>query len=374
MANTCRKWVYALPIVGDAVSPSNFSVREEALPELREGEALARIHLINVHSATRARMTSGMTALGETDRTNYARAEIIQSRDPAFREGDVIACQSGWQDHQIVRSADPAIGYGPITAAARKLNNTSSQWTYAFRPELVAEWPASTMMDVFGTSGMTAWFGMRECGPLQRGETVVVAGASGSVGALVAQIAQDRGCRVIGIAGGDAQCIWVKESFGIAACLDYRAADFPSQLTLACRDGVDVFSDGIGGALTQQVAPLLNTGGRLFSYGSAAAFYDGAVQEQPSGARPAQSLRQAFGISPEIESIIAARQIRAECWIVDQFYHERLEAEDALAQMMREQRLQPVSTVVAGFSQLPDAISNLYRYPRRGKLQISFTD
>lgn len=375
MSATCRKWVYARPLTDGALSPGHFMMQEAPLPELANGEALARIRLINVHSATRTRMTSGMTVLGDTDKTNYACAEIVRSRDPVFREGDVIACQAGWQDYQIVRSADPCIGYGPISPAARALNRTNSQWTYAFRPEIAAAWPDDVLMDMFGTSGMTAWFGMRECGPLRPGETVLVAGASGSVGALVAQIAQNRGCRVIGIAGGAEQCAWVVQRFGIAACLDYRAPDFASQLAQACSDGVDVFSDGVGGELTRLAAPLIRPGGRMFSYGGAAAFYEGAAdQEKPSGDRPASSLRQAFGIGPDIEDIVAARQIRVACWIVDQFYGERLDAEDALAQMMRDGRLHPVSNLVRGFENLPQAICDLYRFPRRGKLQISFVE
>jgi len=343
------------------------------MPDLAEGEALARIRLINVHSATRTRMSSGMTALGETDRTNYACAEVVRSRDPAFREGDVIACQAGWQEYQIVRSADPCIGYGPISPAARVVNGTNSQWTYCFRPQLAARWSPDVLMDVFGTSGMTAWFGLRECGPVQPGETVVVAGASGSVGALAAQIARYRGARVIGIAGGAEQCAWVKAALGAYACVDYRAGGVGDQLSAMCPDGIDLFSDGIGGALTETVTPLLRVGGRLFSYGSAASFYDNPSDtEKPTGNRSAASLRQAFGISAGVEKMIAARRLKVACWIVDQFYHGRLEAEDALQQMLLSGDLRSINTVVAGFENLPQAISDLYRHSRRGKLQIAF--
>lgn len=373
MPATYRKWVCAKPLAGGVLTVDNFALHEEPMPQLADGEALARVRLINVHSATRTRMSSGMTQIGATDGTNYACAEIVSSRDPAFREGDVIACQAGWQEYQIVRSADPAIGYGPITPAAREINGTNSQWTYCFRPALAAKWPPGVLMDVFGTSGMTAWFGMRECGPVEPGETVVVAGASGSVGALVVQIAREQGARIIGIAGGPEQCEWVKTALGALDCLDYRAADFDAQLARTCPDGVHIFSDGVGGALTLSVVPHLREHGRLFSYGSAASFYDDLVDRvKPTGDRPAASLRQAFGITPPIEALIEARKLKVACWIVDQFYHQRLEAEDALDQMLRAGQLHPVNTVVAGFENLPEAIVNLYRQPRRGKLQIAF--
>jgi NADPH-dependent curcumin reductase CurA len=83
------------------------------LPNLKVGQAAIRIVLINIHSATRSRSARATTLPGATDRANYACAEVIQSRDPTFKEGDVIACQSGWQTYQIISSEDQSVGYRP---------------------------------------------------------------------------------------------------------------------------------------------------------------------------------------------------------------------------------------------------------------------
>jgi len=368
MPKTYRKWLFAKPMTNDALGLEQFELRELPIPDLKQGHALVRVKLINIHSGTRARMAGGMTKLGDTDYSNYACAEVIQSRDHAFREGDVIACQAGWQDHQVISSDDESVGYGPPSALVKALNGTNSQWTYVFRPAMVKMWPTNVLMEMFGTSGMTAYFGMRECGPLMPRDCVVVAGTTGSVGSIAAQLAKIAGCSVVGFGGGAERCQWVLDNLGIDACIDYRAPDFAKQLVAALPDGVDVYSDGIGGELTETVAGLMNQNGRLFAYGRAAAFYADKLDMPPQRA----SLRQSFGISEAVERILKKRNIKSEAWIVSEFYHERLTAEDDLTRLLRSGALKPISNVVEGFDNLPGAIVSLYQTPRAGKLQVRF--
>lgn len=368
MPKTYRQWVFAKPMHDDVLGSDQFELRELPIPELVSGQALVRVKLINIHSATRARMANGMTRLGDTDHSNYACAEVIASRDPTFKEGDVIACQAGWQDHQIISSSDASVGYATPSELVRALNGTNSQWTYVFRPAMVKMWPAEVLMEMFGTSGMTAYFGMRECGPLMPRDCVAVAGATGSVGSIAAQLAKIAGCYVVGFAGGADRCNWVVDTLGIDKCIDYRAGDFAAQLKAAFSTGIDVYSDGIGGALTETVTAQMNQNSRLLSYGAAAAFYADrldAPQQRPS-------LRRAFGISETIETVLKQRNIKSQAWIVDAFYHERLTAEDDLSRHLRSGALKPINNVVDGFENLPTAVVGLYRGARAGKLQVRF--
>src|SRR5258708_12145610 len=123
-------------MVNDVLGPEQFELREGPIPELTQGRALVRVKLLNIHSGTRARMANGMTKLGDTDRSNYACAEVVQSRDQTFKEGDVIACQAGWQEYQIVSSKDGSVGYGPASELVKALNGTTSQRNYVFRPPI----------------------------------------------------------------------------------------------------------------------------------------------------------------------------------------------------------------------------------------------
>jgi NADPH-dependent curcumin reductase CurA len=361
-----RRWVYAEPMVNDLLTVRQFAMREQAVPEIGPGEALVRVNLINIHAGTRHRMVVCRTKLGDTDYSNFACGEVIRSRDPVFREGDAIACQAGWQELQVVRSSDPSVGYDAASEAVQALNRTKSQWCYVFRPEIARAWSVDVRMDVFGTSGMTAWFGMRECA-LQGGEQVAIAAATGSVGALVAQLARVAGCRVVGFAGGPERCASAKETLGLDQCLNYRSSDFAEQLRIAFPDGIDVFSDGVGGAMTETVVPMIRRGGRLFSYGSAANYYAEGLTAALGGS---ESLRRSFGISQNLESVLAWRQIRCHAWIVDSFYHERLRAEDELSRLLRSGALKPINCVVDGFERLPQAIVSMYQSPPFGKLQI----
>jgi NADPH-dependent curcumin reductase CurA len=365
--DTYRQWVFASPIEA-SFGRDNFEMRTLPLPALQDGEALVRVHLLNLHPGARLRMAAGIVPVGATDPSNFAYGEVIASRDPAFEPGDMVACQAGWQDYQIISSARESIDYGPASEAVCALNGTRSQWTYVMRPELAARWSEDVLMEVFGTSGLTAWFGLRACGPLGPGMNVAVAGMTGSVGSLAAQIARSAGCKVIGFGGGPDRCRRISELTGVP-CLDYRAADFADRLRRSFPDGIDVFSDGIGGPLTETVAAMMNRGGRLLAYGCADDLHGGG-----NPASRGTTLRRQFGISDQVERLVAARDIRVECWIVHDFYHERIEAEDALDAMLRRGALTPVVTVVEGFGRLPEAILALYDPACLGKVQARFAD
>src|SRR5258708_14516713 len=240
-------------MVNDVLGPEQFQLREVPIPELKQGQALVRVKLVNIHSGTRARMANGMTKLGDDDGSNYAGAEVVQSRDQTFEEGDVIACQAGWQEYQTVSSEDGSVGYGPASELVKALNGTNSQWNYVFRPAMVKMWPPEVLMEMFGTSVMTAYFGMRACGPLMPRDCVAVAGTTGSVGSIAAQLARIAGCYVVGFGGGPDRRKWVLDTLGINECIDYRAKDFEQQLKAAFPNGIDVYSDGIGRVRTGTV-------------------------------------------------------------------------------------------------------------------------
>src|SRR5260370_40332718 len=95
---------------------------------------------------------------------------------------------------------------------------------------MVKMWPAEVLMEMFGTSGTTAYFGMRECGPLMPSDRVAGAGATGSVGSIAAQLAKAAGSYVVGFAGGKDPCESAVENLGIDPCIDHRAAHFKHQL------------------------------------------------------------------------------------------------------------------------------------------------
>jgi NADPH-dependent curcumin reductase CurA len=375
MSNPTRQWIYAKPLENDKLSPQQFELRDVTLPELKDGEALVRVKLMNIHSNTRMRMATQAIPLGETDAANYACAEVIESRTSTFQKDDIITCQAGWQEYQVISTEAGAVGFGVASEPIKALNGTNSPWTYKFRPAMVAMWSAEVLMDIFVSSGMTAYFGMRECGPLMPSDQIAVAAATGSVGSIVAQLAKAAGSYVVGFAGGKGRCDWVVENLGIDRCIDYRAANFTDQLKDAFPHGIDVYSDGVGGALTETVVKQIKRNGRLFSYGGVVAFYaDELMPESQAFIIRNQpfNIRKSFGISDKVEALLQQKNIKTEAFRLHEFYDERLKAEDELSRLMLAGKLKPIHNVVEGFENLPQAIIGLYQNRRPGKLQVRF--
>src|SRR5579864_597114 len=148
--------------------PEDFELAEGPLPEPQAGDVLLRGIYLSLDPYMRGRI-SGVrsyarpTELGEVIEGRVV-GQVVRSRDPALREGDYAAGGYGWQ----LYSAVP-------TGGLQKLDP--------------AEAPISTALGVLGMPGMTAYIGLRDIGQPKAGETVVVAAASGAVGAVAGQLA-----------------------------------------------------------------------------------------------------------------------------------------------------------------------------------------
>src|SRR5271165_6300605 len=123
--------------------------------------------------------------------------------------------------------------------------------------------PISYALGVLGMPGLTAYTGLLNIGKPHPGETVVVAAASGAVGSVVGQLGKIKGCRVVGVAGGEQKCAFVEEELGFDVCLDHRQPDLSERLKAACPDGIDIYFENVGGSVFDAVLPLLNNFARI---------------------------------------------------------------------------------------------------------------
>ena len=204
-------------------------------------------------------------------------ADVIASRHPDYAAGDIVLARTGWRSHAVLPGA-----------GLRKLDPAAA--------------PITTGLGVLGMPGFTAYSGMRVIGQPKRGETVVVAAASGPVGSLVGQLAQLAGARAVGIAGGPDKCTYVRDELGFDAVIDHRAPDFASQLAGACPKGIDVYFENVGGAIWQAVLPLLNRFARVPVCGLIAQ-YNG-VESGPTHDRLAATMREILSRSLTIRGFI----------------------------------------------------------------------
>ena len=132
-------------------------------------------------------------------------------------------------------------------------------------PESIA--PLSTAIGVLGMPGMTAYFGTVDNLKVKAGDTLVVSGAAGAVGSLVAQLGKVYGAHVIGIAGGKAKCQHLQDDLGLDAVIDYKSHSTVESIQAAIKqaapNGVDKYFDNTGGNETHALWDLYNKYARV---------------------------------------------------------------------------------------------------------------
>ena len=239
---------------------SDFAVDSVALPDILDGQVVLRVVYLSLDPSIRGRMSKAMSyaapieigdvIVGETV------CEVVESRAATLDVGDMVLASTGWQTHAVA-SADDAVKIGPSPA------------------------PSSTRLGVLGMPGFTACAGLLEIGRPAPGETVVVAAATGPVGAAVGQIAKLRGATAIGIAGGPDKCRALIDAFGFDAAVDHGALGFERALKDAAPNGVDVYFENVGGHVADAVWPLLNKHARVPICGLVAGYDATAAAQGP---------------------------------------------------------------------------------------------
>jgi NADPH-dependent curcumin reductase CurA len=203
---------------------------------------LLRTIYLSLDPYMRGRMNAGPSyappvEIGEV-MVGQSVCEVVESDVPNCHPGDLVLAASGWQDYSL------SGGEG-----TQKVDRSLGPISYA--------------LGVLGMPGLTAYTGLLNIGKPQPGETVVVAAAAGAVGSVVGQVAKIKGCRVVGIAGGQAKCRFVQDELGFDACLDHRQPDLAQRLKAACPNGIDIYFENVGGPVLDAVLPLLNNFARI---------------------------------------------------------------------------------------------------------------
>jgi NADPH-dependent curcumin reductase CurA len=225
-----------------AVEEDDFRIVETDVPAVSEGQVLTRVHYLSLDPYMRGRMEESKSyaapqPLGEV-MIGGTVAEVIESKNPKFKQGDFVVGMAGWQQFQVTNGA-----------GLRKID--------------VNLIPASAYLGCAGMPGITAWHGLTQIGKPQQGETVVVSSAAGAVGSVVGQLAKLRGCRAVGIAGGKAKCDRVTGEFGFDACIDYKSESFKANFKAAVPNGIDVLFENVGGVTMDAALARMNAFGRV---------------------------------------------------------------------------------------------------------------
>lgn len=319
-----------------AVEPANFRLEEADVPVPAAGQVLLRTVFLSLDPYMRGRMNDAPSyapcvQLGEV-MTGGAVSQVIASQHPDFRPGDQVMGYTGWQDYAV----SDGIGLSKLPADMS-------------HPSLA--------LGVLGMPGFTAYMGLMDIGQPKPGETVVVAAASGAVGAVVGQIAKIQGCRAVGIAGGADKCRFVVDELGFDACLDRRASDFPAQLAAACPSGIDVYFENVGGAVFDAVLPLLNTHARVPLCGLIS-LYGGVASTAGADRLPA------------LTRTLLVKRIRMQGFIIFDYEGRQVEFLGPMRQWLAQGKVKYREDVVEGLENAPQAFIGLLRGENFGKLVV----
>jgi NADPH-dependent curcumin reductase CurA len=311
----------------------HFEIVEAPVPAISEGQVLVRNIYLSVEPAMRGWVSavanySAPVPLGAVMRS-FAVGRVEESRHSDFHGSECVTGMFGWQDYAAVDAQ----------AIQRKVPENGL--------------PISTALGVLGLNGLTAYFALLDLGQPRAGETVVVSTAAGAVGSCAGQIAGDKGCRTVGIAGGPDKVRLCLEEFGYDAAVDYKAGDFEAALASACPAGVDVYFDNTAGRISDAVMRHLNVGARIVICGTASiASWDPIPQ------------------GPRIERHLLTKRARMQGFLIFDYADRFPEALRELERWVRAGTIRYREDLLEGIEQAPGAIAGLYRGENLGKRVI----
>ncbi|MGR2869994.1 NADP-dependent oxidoreductase [Vibrio vulnificus] len=333
---TNRQIVLASRPVG-APTAENFALTQSDIPTPAQGEILLRSVYLSLDPYMRGRMSDAKSyaepvAIDEV-MVGGTVCQVEASNHAEFEVGEWVLAYTGWQDYALSN------GEGLI-----KLGKQPSHPSYA--------------LGVMGMPGFTAYMGLLDIGQPKEGDTLVVAAATGAVGSMVGQIGKLKGCRVIGIAGGEEKCQFAKETLGFDECIDHKAADFAEQLAKACHNGIDIYFENVGGKVFDAVMPLLNTGARIPLCGLISQYNATSLPEGPD--RMSMLMAQ-----------LLIKRIKMQGFIIfDDYGHRYGEFAADMSQWLAQGKIHYREHLVQGLENAPDAFIGLLEGKNFGKMVV----
>ena len=319
-----------------APTPDNFRFEESELPPVQDGEVILRVVYLSLDPYMRGRMNATKSYAAPTELGTVMEggtvARVLESRHPDYGTGDLVLSHSGWQTHAVANAA-----------GLRKLDPAVA--------------PPSTALGILGMPGFTAYAGLLTIGKPAAGETVVVAAASGAVGAAVGQIARLKGARAVGIAGGPEKCAFVREQLGFDAAVDHRSPDFAARLRDACSKGIDIYFENVGGAVWDGVFPLLNDFARIPVCGLIAQYNETGPFEGPDRL-------------PLLMRDVLSKSLLIRGFIQREFSDQRPAFYRDMAQWISEGQIRYREDFVDGLERAPAAFMGLLQGRNFGKLIV----
>jgi NADPH-dependent curcumin reductase CurA len=324
-----------------AATRDNWQFTTEPVGEPAEGGVLVKTLSLSLDPAMRGWMNEGKSYIAPVEIGAVMRAggigRVIASRSPAFAVGDTVYGTLGVQEYILIPQEEiKRSGLTKIDLRAGSI----TQW-----------------LNVLGMPGMTGYFGLMDIGQPKPGETVVVSGAAGAVGQTVGQLAKIKGCRAVGIAGGQEKCDWVVKELGFDACIDYKAGPSAVRdgLRAHCPKGIDIYFDNVGGEILDAALARLARGARIIICGAIS-------QYNNANSAPAQG--------PKNYLSLLVNRARMQGMVVFDYADRYHEAVAEMAAYLKDGRMKSREDVVEGIDNFPEALTRLFTGQNFGKLVL----
>jgi NADPH-dependent curcumin reductase CurA len=309
---------------------ADFATATVALPELRQDEVLVAARYLSIDPYQRGLLdeapfvgapipVGGIVA-------GRGIGEVARSRSDAFKPGDLVLGELGWQSHSV-------------------------QPAHALRAVAGGRHPVTWQLGVLGVPGITAWLALQRIAEPKPGEAVVVSSAAGTVGSAAGQIAKALGCKVVGIAGGADKTELLCTALGFDGAIDHRAtADLTQAVLDRSPGGAEIYFDNVGGPMLDAMLAAIKPLGRIVLCGYLSGYQAGAADAGLSNAR-----------------LISFRRLKVQGFSVRDHVLEHAAAAQALVALADTGKLTQLETVVEGLASAPDALAGLLRGTMTGK-------
>ena len=312
---------------------TDFDFSTSEIPELKEGDLLLSSKYISVDPYLRGRMSDAPSYIEpfEIDKpiTSGMIAEVLESKNSNFSTGDYVSGMLQWKETQVAK-ADGIMKVDPDKA------------------------PLSAYLGILGMTGLTAYLGLTEIGKPKKGETLIVSGAAGAVGSVVGQIGKILGLRVVGIAGTDEKVDMLKSEFGFDEGINYNTTENMTEaIAKACPDGVDVYFDNVGGAISDAVLFNINKFSRTVNCGAISVYNNTELPKSIS-----------------VQPFLVKKSSLMQGFVIFDYVDKHPEGIKQLSAWLHQGKLSYTETIREGFENIPQAFLDLFDGKNKGKMVV----